>query len=34
MMQKAQAFTSQAKTSDANQRRIELKQSVPWMAGR
>jgi hypothetical protein len=34
MLQKAQSFTSQAKTSDANQRRIELKQCVPWMAGR
>lgn len=34
MLQKAQAFTSQAKTSDANQRRIELQQSTPWMAGR
>jgi hypothetical protein len=34
MAQKAQQFTSQAKTSDANQRRIELQQCVPWMAGR
>lgn len=34
MLEKAAATVSQAKTSDANQRRIELKQSVPWMAGR
>lgn len=34
MLQKAQGFTSQAKTSDANNRRLNVKQSVPWMAGR
>jgi hypothetical protein len=34
MLAKAQSFMSQAKMSDANNRHLELKQSVPWMAGR
>jgi hypothetical protein len=34
MEQKAQSYTGAAATSDANQRRIELQQRVPWMAGR
>jgi hypothetical protein len=34
MLTKFQTFNVQAKTSDANQRRIEVRQSVSWMAGR
>lgn len=34
MLEKAAAIVSQAKTSDANQRWLEVKQSVPWMARR
>jgi hypothetical protein len=34
MLTKFQAFQGQAKTSDANQRRIVVHQRVSWMAGR
>jgi hypothetical protein len=34
MLTKFQAFNGQAKTSDANQRHIVVKQRVSWMAGR
>jgi hypothetical protein len=34
MLAKFQAFNGQAKTSDANQRRIVVQQRVSWMAGR
>jgi hypothetical protein len=34
MLQKYQAFEAQASASDANQRKTEVRQSVPWMAHR
>jgi hypothetical protein len=34
MVTKFQSFNAQAKASDANQRHIEVKQRVSWMAGR
>lgn len=34
MLKLAQGWAAQAEVSDANQRRITLEQSVPWMAGR